>query len=294
MSDFDFPYHHFEDPDIFREALSHTEAATGFTANLIEKDYYCSLILRYLFQDQTSLVFKGGTCLGKLYADFYRLSEDLDFIIPIAADQTRSQRSARMEPIKRLLNGLPAEVHGIAISQEFEGHNDSRQYIGYLEYHSAMVDRLGNIKVEVGLREPLLVPSISGAAQTLLVYPFTSPVSRYPAITVNAMAKEEAYAEKVRAARTRREPAIRDYFDLFHASRQVGLDFSDSNFIDMVRKKLEVPGNEPIDVSLERKRELEKQLNGQLKPVLRPDDFTRFNLDEAFDLVCEIADLIST
>ena len=155
-----------------------------------------------------------------------------------------------------------------------------------------MVERLGRIKIEVGLREPLLVPPISGEAQTLLVYSFTSPVSRYPAITVNAMAKEEAYAEKVRAAVTRRVPAIRDYFDLFHASRQVGLDFSDSNFINMVRKKLEVPGNEPIDVSLERKRDLEKQLNGQLKPVLRPDDFTRFKLDEVFEFVSGIADLI--
>ena len=155
-----------------------------------------------------------------------------------------------------------------------------------------MVERLGRIKIEVGLREPLLVPPIFGEAQTLLVYSFTSPVSRYPAITVNAMAKEEAYAEKVRAALTRREPAIRDYFDLFHASRQVGLDFSDSNFINMVRKKLEVPGNEPIDVSLERKRDLEKQLNGQLKPVLRPDDFTRFKLDEVFEFVSGIADLI--
>ncbi len=29
MSDFDFPYHHFEDPDIFREALSHTKLRRG-------------------------------------------------------------------------------------------------------------------------------------------------------------------------------------------------------------------------------------------------------------------------
>ena len=96
MSDFYYPYHHIEDPDIFREILSHTEAATGFTANLIEKDYYCSLILRYIFGAKTSLVFKGGTCLGKVYTNFYRLSEDLDFIIPIATDRTRSQRRARM------------------------------------------------------------------------------------------------------------------------------------------------------------------------------------------------------
>ena len=216
----------------------------------------------------------------------------MDFIISIAADGTRSKRRARMKSIKHLFNGLPAEVPGITIAQDLKGHNDSRQYIGELEYHSAVVERLGRIKIEVGLREPLLVPPISGEAQTLLVYSFTSPVSRYPAITVNAMAKEEAYAEKVRAALTRREPAIRDYFDLFHASRQLGLDFSDSNFLNLLRTQLEVPGNEPIDVALERNAAPPPQLNGQLKPVLRPDDFTRFKLDEVFEFVSGIADLI--
>ena len=81
-----FFYPHDADPDIFREALAHSEAATGFTATLIEKDYYCSLILQYLFGRETSLVFKGGTCLSKIYADFYRLSEDLDFVISVNWD----------------------------------------------------------------------------------------------------------------------------------------------------------------------------------------------------------------
>ena len=51
---------------------------------LIEKDYYCSLILNYFFNGDTSLVFKGGTCLSKVYVDFYRLSEDLDLIITVS------------------------------------------------------------------------------------------------------------------------------------------------------------------------------------------------------------------
>lgn len=294
MADLDFPYHHLEDPDIFREALSYSEADTGFTASLIEKDYYCSLVLKYLFQNETSLVFKGGTCLGKVYANFYRLSEDLDFIIPIATNRSRSQRRTMMEPIKRLFNELPSEVPGTTISQDFIGHNNSRQYIGYLEYQSAVLETTSNIKVEVGLREPLLTSPFLGSAQTILVYPFTSPVYHYPAFKVNAMAKEEAYAEKVRAALSRREPAIRDFFDLFHASKEIGLDLFNPEFISMAKEKLRVPGNEPVDVTPERKRELVKQLDGQLRPVLRPVDFDKFSLDDAFDLACEIANAIST
>lgn len=54
-------YPHDEEPDIFLESLAYTEAKTGFPAQLIEKDYYCSITLRYLFMEQTMLVFKGGT-----------------------------------------------------------------------------------------------------------------------------------------------------------------------------------------------------------------------------------------
>ena len=57
--------------------------------------------------------------------------------------------------------------------------------------------------------------------------------------------------------------------------------------------KLKVPGNAPVDVSAERKLELGRQLEGQLKPVLRPADFAGFNFDEAFELVCSMAKAVS-
>ncbi|MFQ5799754.1 MAG: nucleotidyl transferase AbiEii/AbiGii toxin family protein, partial [Bacteroidota bacterium] len=108
-----------------------------------------------------------------------------------------------------------------------------------------------------------------------------------------AMAVREAYAEKLRAAMTRKDPAIRDFFDLFYAVREIGLDSQDPDFLSMAKAKLEVPGNAPVDVSAERKRELDPQLEGQLKPVLWPADFVRFNFDEAFVLVCSMAKAVS-
>ena len=60
-----------ESPDEFRQALSFTEAQSGFAQRLIEKDYYCSLLLadfEPLFAG--GLVFKGGTSLSKVHADF--------------------------------------------------------------------------------------------------------------------------------------------------------------------------------------------------------------------------------
>ena len=52
-----------------------------FFDRLIEKDYHLTRILHEVSKRQIrDLVFKGGTCLNKCYLDFYRLSEDLDFV----------------------------------------------------------------------------------------------------------------------------------------------------------------------------------------------------------------------
>jgi len=292
MDSLKFPHPHITDRDVFRESLKHSEAATGFTAMLIEKDYYCSLILQHLFSNDTPLVFKGGTCLSKVYVDFNRLSEDLDFIVSVPVSITRAQRRAAIEPVKGILDELPNTVPGAVISGTFEGHNESRQYIGCLEYPSVVIDKYERIKIEVGLREPLLIPAKSGTARTVAINPFSLQLL-LPEFTVNAMALGEIYAEKFRAALTRREPAIRDFFDLFHAVNKKGLNTHDPDFIDMVRTKILVPGNDSVDISTEKKLELDRQLKAQLKPVLRPKDFALFNLDKAFDLVLSMAEAIS-
>ena len=292
MGEVNFPYPHEADPDIFREALSYSEGVTGFTANLIEKDYYCSLILHHIFDRETPLVFKGGTCLSKVYTDFYRLSEDLDLVIPVAVGTSRNQRASKMESIKGIFDELPTLVPGISTSRAFRGHNESRQYIGYFEYPSAVMDRKERIKIEIGIREPLLLASVSGETRTIVVNPF-SRRPLLPVFTVQAMDMKEAYAEKVRAALTRTEPAIRDIFDLFYAVHKIKVDLNAPDFLTMVRKKIDVPGNTPIDMSPEYKRELVQQLEGQLRPVLRPADFDSFNMDEAFTLISRIAAAVS-
>jgi len=72
------------DADLLMAAIEYTTANTELKPELIEKDFYCSLVLKYIFSHNTQpLIFKGGTLLTKVYADFYRLSEDLDFSISI-------------------------------------------------------------------------------------------------------------------------------------------------------------------------------------------------------------------
>ena len=50
-----------EDPDLFREAVNYTAACTGFVARLIEKDYFCSIVLQRLASDLVTVL---ATALG--------------------------------------------------------------------------------------------------------------------------------------------------------------------------------------------------------------------------------------
>jgi predicted nucleotidyltransferase component of viral defense system len=279
-----------EDVDFFREAVLYTAGATGFSAALVEKDYFCSVLLAYLYQhEETPLAFRGGTSLGKIYGDFYRLSEDLDFVISMASDALRSQRRKAILPIKEVVSKIPNEIPIFGLSEGLRGYNNCKQYIGYVTYGSKVdiSDESAKIKIEVGLREELLVPPARGKVRTLLMNPFTKKPA-VPEFTVTALALEEAYAEKMRAALTRREPAIRDFYDIDFAATRLSLDLKSSRFIGLVTEKLKAPDNDPMDISPSRREILQTQLDTQLKPVLRPQDFERFDLDRAFKLLTAI------
>src|SRR3989338_1865019 len=51
-----------------------------FNAMVLAKDYYITAIL-YLIKDVEGICFKGGTALQKIYLNYSRLSEDVDFTL---------------------------------------------------------------------------------------------------------------------------------------------------------------------------------------------------------------------
>jgi len=103
---------------LFREAVNFTASRTGFNARLIEKDYFCTVLLAYLAEhggDQ--LVFKGGICLAKVHAGFYRLSEDLDFTIPLPIDASRTVRQQAIVGIKKAVATVATHAPAFALAE---------------------------------------------------------------------------------------------------------------------------------------------------------------------------------
>jgi hypothetical protein len=150
MSDAQAPRLH-EDSELFRAALNFTERDTGFSARLIEKDYFCSVLLADLHDPfEQGLVFKGGTSLSKVHTEFYRLSEALDFVVSMPVDSSRADRRVAISPLKTHLSRLSARVVCFEQAEPLSGSNMSKQYIGRFTYQSFVTGQRESIKVEVG------------------------------------------------------------------------------------------------------------------------------------------------
>ena len=216
----------------------------------------------------------------------------LPISIPLAVDASRTQRRQAVAATKDAVARLADHLHAFALTQPLTGANNSTQYNGAVEYESPTTGQPESILIEVSVREPLLMSATIGQAKTVLLDPIGGE-AMVPDIAINCIALNEAMAEKFRAALSRRDVAIRDFYDLDYAVSHLDLDPADPHLIDMVRQKLTVPGNSPVDVGPERLAALKRQLNTRLRTVLRDKEFQAFDLNQAFRLVAAMAEQLS-
>jgi len=197
-----------------------------------------------------------------------------------------------VEGVKVALSQVKQSLPAFRVVEPLRGANNSTQYVAIMAYSSMISRKDETIKIEVSLREPLLMPIVQGHARTLLLNPVSNTAIVSP-ISLSNIAKTEALAEKFRAALSRRDVAIRDFYDIDHAVRRGGLRPKSAELIGQVKQKVAVPGNDPVNVSDGRLAALRTQIEHQLRPVLREEDFAEFDLDRAFKIVAEVAKAIA-
>ncbi|WP_418745683.1 nucleotidyl transferase AbiEii/AbiGii toxin family protein [Frisingicoccus sp.] len=71
-------YLHKENKELFRDVILLTSQKLEVSEDIVEKDYYVTLILKKLSQIDYPIVFKGGTSLSKAFNVIDRFSEDID------------------------------------------------------------------------------------------------------------------------------------------------------------------------------------------------------------------------
>lgn len=243
----------------------------------LEKDFLLTLILIKFWEKYPDLVFKWWTCLNKIYFDYFRLSEDLDFVLNI--EWWREKRKKVMKQFENeIINDL--NILWFKIQEWRTKYDEYRLAMFTFVYKSIIDDSQQTIKIDISAKNKLLLPPIKWEINTIFfdkIYNKTVFDKHF----INCINLKEALSEKIRACLTRKPSAIRDFFDIRYAKNLSNFDFLSLEFRNLVNEKLKESNYEyHID-------EFISILNSQIKTDLLPvlNQKYNFNLDEIYGFV---------
>ena len=114
-------------PVLFSQAINLSVAKSGLRPEIIEKDYYVTMLLLLLSKQIPHLVFKGGTSLSKCYKAINRFSEDID--LSMSSLLSQGQRRKVKESIIQTCNMLNLTILNLDNIRSRRDYN--RYEIGY-------------------------------------------------------------------------------------------------------------------------------------------------------------------
>lgn len=197
-----------QDKDAFEALLSDVSRRTGIRSDIVEKDYYLTLLLWELSEKQNFLpaYFKGGTALYKSIGRMKRFSEDIDLTVAVQ-DCSKSQGKKRLETSANGYHTLSRTTDKARESNQKGSITSVYEYVPVTAVDSAdALQRFGYVKVEatsftisepVEILEisPLLYSEATGEQRQILESNYG--VKLFPVQTIKL---ERIFADKILAA----------------------------------------------------------------------------------------------
>ena len=167
---------------------------------------------------------------------------------------------------------------------EGEGFDNSRQYVFKAKYPSVLTAKDDIIKIEISLRQPPIDKPINTEIKHFYQDPFTGE-DLFPRGKILSLSWNEAVAEKLKAAISRKDVAIRDYYDLWQIA-ETKFSFHNKRFIELFQKKLNGEGYQGnfrrnFGLTQDKVALLHRRVETDLMPVIRADE--QFDLDKVFE-----------
>lgn len=249
-----------------------------FDSYKLEKDFLLTLILIKFWEKYPELIFKWWTCLNKMYFPYFRLSEDLDFVINTDDLWQTSRKKFLKDYENKFVEDL--NILWITLTEERTKFDSYRVAMFNFEYKSVINNSIQNIKLDISIKNNLYLKPIPKKIQSLFVDKVLEESIFWEHI-INCIDLKEAVSEKIRAWLTRSTPAIRDFFDIWYIKNNSNFNFQDEELLKLINIKLK---EVDYKYSLEGNYELlEKQIETDLKPVLN-EDFD-FNFNEIYNFI---------
>ncbi|MBI2128720.1 nucleotidyl transferase AbiEii/AbiGii toxin family protein [Candidatus Woesearchaeota archaeon] len=206
-----------------------SEKARTASLELIEKDFYLNVLLSKLNLEE--YIFKGGTCLAKIYFDYFRFSEDLDFTFANQKLLENKSTNQIKKLCKEKINDLGKQLEAIGLNFVFDkadrkyveiGSNNKlvtfkvwyeSVFTGAFSFIKLQINFLEKIKFEVKSRETLSLIKESLRSEEKIY--FQELIVFYEKRELLAYDIKEIAAEKIRSLVTRKAKKSRDAIDLF-------------------------------------------------------------------------------
>ena len=267
------------DPDAFAALLNDIHGKTGYRLDVLEKDYYVTLVLEELSAFQGNglpAYFKGGTALYKALRSTKRFSEDIDISVDVR-DCSRTQGDKRLDKAAKGYRQLERIVG--------EGRNNRSEVISFYRYTPLFsydkgdeLQRFGRVKVEATsftISEPVsdmdISPMVFGLADAGQRGILASQYGVRP-FAIKTISMERTFIDKIFAAESyyRRSEDIHKAFEVAkHIYDLVELE-SDGRIANLLNDESLM--RYLLDVRLEEEK---GRLDGI--PNVRPIDFTFFD-----------------
>lgn len=143
-------YLHKDNRELFGDVLLLTSEKIGVAVDIVEKDYYVTMILKLLAKAKYTVVFKGGTSLSKAFGLIERFSEDIDITFTEHLGENRRKRLKYeiLQPI--------AEELGMRI-RNWNSIESDKDYNHYDYYYDSVYDNsMGGLPPFVKLETALM------------------------------------------------------------------------------------------------------------------------------------------
>ena len=123
--------------ELFKDAVIATAQKQGIKEIFIEKDYWVTLILKAIFENEIGkeTVFKGGTALSKCNSLIKRFSEDIDLVVLRNEKETGNQLKKKLKTISKYVENIvpETEIDGITNKKGMirkTAHSYEKQFSG--------------------------------------------------------------------------------------------------------------------------------------------------------------------
>lgn len=146
-----------EDKFAFLNIINLIHEDSSIRADILEKDYYVTLLLRELAGKQVTLpaYFKGGTALYKAQKSIRRFSEDIDLTVCID-NCSNSQAKKRLEMATKKYQALPRTSRKDLEDDRKGSITTVYDYTPLVGMHMVMQNELGNAEPYFAATSPVL------------------------------------------------------------------------------------------------------------------------------------------